>query len=423
MVFMLGFTYAVQPVRKPFLQIKIDGKPFRTGDIIFVTPGQKLMMEVGLEGGRRDYCKFPDTYADIAGTAQILSRGNDGMTYELNGKKAEWALISENITYSADPFVKVSNIIDASTKKLGEFINENYQSGTSKTELLISTNSFTETFVKITIKSSWQFKQDTKTSTEGNTAEGLIYFKIAGSSDVWYSSTNISATGLKNDALKEKLDLVQNACDSIENKIIMLKFSSLQQAIKNLQTAVNEAKTCIDGIKSTNPSYQTSIVFIGLPSDKPYKNINDLSTIKGSWIDFQSIVEDSKIQLEKLPEKPTTESKDLLIGLIGKCVDWQYHLPENTFDIIPMYIPELSKELIQIPGNIHFIAEEKTVTNYPQTLADFKAFLERRSFALPSEIQKISSTQSKLQAVRLFDGMLRSYFSSINWAEWKNTRE
>lgn len=86
-------------------------------------------------------------------------------------------------------------------------------------------------------------------------------------------------------------------------------------------------------------------------------------------------------------------------------------------------MPELNTETIQIPGNIRFIAEENTVTNYTQTYNDFNAFLDRRIAEVPAEIQKISSTQSRLQAVRLFDGMLRSYFSSINWAEWKNTRE
>ena len=40
-----------------------------------VTRGQKLNLEVEMEGGRRDYCKFPDAYADITGIAQILSRG------------------------------------------------------------------------------------------------------------------------------------------------------------------------------------------------------------------------------------------------------------------------------------------------------------------------------------------------------------
>ncbi len=109
--------------------------------------------------------------------------------------------------------------------------------------------------------------------------------------------------------------------------------------------------------------------------------------------------------------------------IIAIYVDWQYRLPENTFIILSRYIPDLSAEKIQMPSNIHFIAEEKTVANYPQTVDNLNAFPDRRMLQLPDEIQKIKTAQTRLQAVRLFDGMLRSYISSIYWAEWKNTRE
>ncbi|HAQ19213.1 MAG TPA: hypothetical protein DCR40_08275 [Prolixibacteraceae bacterium] len=98
-------------------------------------------------------------------------------------------------------------------------------------------------------------------------------------------------------------------------------------------------------------------------------------------------------------------------------------MPENSFNILPLYIPDLKPEDIQLPGNIHFAGEEKTISNYEQTLSDFNTFLDKRIEQVPIEIQKINSTHTRLQAVRLFDGMLRSYYSSINWAEWKNTRE
>jgi hypothetical protein len=105
MVLWVGVGYGVQPMRKPFLQLTIDGKPAKNGDILTVKPGQKLVLNVEMEGGRRDFCKFPDTYADIAGTAQILLRGKDGLTYELNGQKAVWKLLNEDIGFSADNFI------------------------------------------------------------------------------------------------------------------------------------------------------------------------------------------------------------------------------------------------------------------------------------------------------------------------------
>jgi len=406
MVMLVGNLFAIQAARKPFLQIKIDGKAYKNGDNLTVTSGQKLTIGVELEGGRKDFCKFPDTYADIAGTAQILSRGSNGLTYEADGVKSEWKLLNETVLFSTDEFVKVNSLPNQMTA-----------------EINISNTKFSQSFVKITVKAKWQFTRDEKITMEENIGEGTIYFKVAGTSDVWFSSNNIQANGMKNDQILEKLTVIQSEFDSIENFLIKMKFSAVQHSVKTLQTAVNEVKTTIDNIKLTAPSYQSHIVFIGLPSDNPYRDLGILSEIKTNWATAETLFPDLKVQLGQLQAEPAKESKDKLIGIIAKCVDWQYKLPENTFIILARFMPDLNVETIKIPGNIHFIAEEKTITNYSQTLNDFNLFLDQRIEQIPLELQKISSTQSRLQAVRLFDGMLRSYFSSVNWAEWKNTRE
>ena len=139
--------------------------------------------------------------------------------------------------------------------------------------------------------------------------------------------------------------------------------------------------------------------------------------IKTSWAALEPMVQEIQTQAGTLPEKETKEGKELLVKLIEKYVDWQYKLPENTFQILPLYIPDLKPEDIQLSGNLQFIAEEKSVSNYEQTLNDYKTFLNKRLEVAVTETQKIGTTQTKLQAVRLFDGMLRSYFSSIVWAE------
>jgi len=406
MVTLVASSLAVQPARKPFLQIKIDGKAYKNGDILTVTSGQKLMMSVEMEGGRKDFCKFPDTYADIAGTAQILKRGNDGLTYEMDGIKSEWKLLNQKFLFSADEFVKVTS-----------------QTNLANAELTISNTKFSQSFVKVSVKAKWQFIQGEKITEEDNSAEGTVYFKVAGTSDVWFSSPNVQAGGMKNELVQEKLTAVQAEFDSIESNFYKMKFSAVQACVKTLQTKVNELKSTIDQVKKSNASYQAKVVFIGLPSDKPFNDISFLAAVKTNWTTLELLLQDLNLQLDKLPAQATKENKDELVRLIGKCVDWQYHLPENTFKTLPRYMPEFNTETIQIPGNIHFIAEEKTVTDYTQTFNDFNAFLDRRIGEVPTELQKISSTQSRLQAVRLFDGMLRSYFSSINWAEWKNTRE
>jgi hypothetical protein len=406
MVLMVGFGYGVQPLRKPFIQIRVDGKATKNGEVLTVKPGQKFLIGVEMEGGRRDFCKFPDTYADIAGKVQILSRGKDGITYEVDGKNAQWKLLNEDIRFEADEFLQVKTTTNQSTA-----------------EVNVSNSKFSQSYLKITIKADWQFSQDGLVMKEENIAEGTLYFKVAGESDVWFSTQNIQAAGIKNELVQDKLNAVQLVCDSIEKDFFRLNFNAVQQSVHDLQNAVNTLKSTIDEVKAGNPSYRTKVLFIGLPSDNPYNDISVLSVIKNNWVTMQTMVNDQKVQLAKLPAEPSKESKDELITIITGYVNWQHQLPENTFEVLPRYFPDLTAEKIQIPGNIHFIAEEKTVSNYPQTINDLNAFLDQRIEQIPNEIQQITSTHARLQAVRLFDGMLRSYFSSINWAEWKNTRE
>lgn len=399
-------VFGAQPLRKPFIQLKVDGKPYKNGEILTVNPGQKLKLEVTMEGGRRDFCKFPDTYADIAGTAQILSRGKDGLVYQLNGAKSEWKLLNENVRFTSDEFAKADP-----------------QSGQHSTEITISPDKFSQTFLKVAIHATWQFDGNGETVHEENVAESTVYFKVAGASDVWFLTPNVMASGIKDERVEEKLVLVQAACDSIEHHFYDLNFPAVQQSVRNLQAEIGAVKSAIDEIKKGNAAYQTKIAFVGLPSDKPFSHINVLSTIKSNWVSLETSIPGLKEKLTQLPVQPTKESKDELVALIAQYVDWQYKLPENTFELLSLYIPDIHIENIRIPGNIHFIAEENTVTNYPQTLSDFNAFLDQRTENVSLEVQKISSTHSRLQAVRLFDGMLRGYFSSINWAEWRNTRE
>lgn len=406
MVIAVGTVSAVQPARKPFIKMKIDGVLLKTGDILTVTRGQKLKLEVEMEGGRKDFCKFPDSYADIAGTAQILSRGENGLTYELNGKKAEWKLISENVQFTTDDFIKVVT------------------SGNQHTpELVISNEKFSQSFVKINIKSTWQFTDETTKSEEENVAETSLYFKIAGASDVWFLSQNIKVSGIKNDLIQEKLIVIQSVCDSIEKNLNQLKFSAVQQAIVELKNAGNNLKSAIDQLKATNPSYQIKVVFTGLPSDHPFSDISLLSSIKTSWSTLESFLNELQLETGKLTDQPTDESKNLLVKQIGSYADWQSKLPEKTFEHLTQFIPDIDADSIQIPEKFELIAKEKTVADYTQTLNDFKSFIAYRIKKVPDETQKINSASTRIQAVRLFDGNLRSYFASINWAEWENTRK
>ena len=403
--FLTELSFAAQPLRKPFFQILVDGKTLKSGDVLFVKNGQKLKVEVEMQGGRRDYCKFPDTYADIVGSSQILTRGENGITYEQNGQTSTWKLSSEKTVFNSDNNLKVVPLDDQRSA-----------------EITVSNENFEQTFLQITNTANWQFTQNDLNLLEENKAEETIYIRIQGKSDIWYQSTNIQASGLSNEVIQAGLIEVQAACDSIEANFYRINISGIQQAIRNLQTKVNTLKNTIDEVKAGKPSYKVNVVFIGLPSDQPFGDVELMSNIKTNWVASESSIQDIKSQLDKLSDEATSANKNMLVDVIAKYSDWQNQLPEKTFFLLKRYLPVIELDKITLPENIHFIAEQKTVSNYSKTLQEYKSFLDLRTGQIPLEIERINAIHTKIQSFRLFDGMLRSYFSSIIWAEWQSKR-
>jgi len=405
MVFMVGICSAVQPPRKPFIQIKIDGKSYNNGDILTITSGQKMMITVEMEGGRRDYCKFPETYADITGTAQILSRGKDGLIYQVDGTKSEWKLLSEETKFTSDEYIKVNSTENKPTA-----------------ELDVTNEKFSQSSLKIVVKAAWQFKQEGIIMQDENLAEGTIYFKSAGSSDLWFSSENIQVHGIRNDKVLVKLNDVKAECDSVESNIYKLKFSAVQQAIRSLQVSINTLKSTIDEVTASNPAYKVKVTFVGLPTNNPFNDIEALTVIKNKWDSLSIMVSNQKQELVKLQAQSGQENKEELIKIITPYTEWQKKLTQNTYTVLSRYMPELNIKNVKIPDNIQSIAEEKTIPDYSQAVTELQTFLDARIVQVPDELQKINSIHTRIQAIRLFDGMLRSYFSSINWADWQSTR-
>lgn len=397
---------AVQPVRKPFLRIKIDGKQVKTGELLSITRGQKMKIEVEMEGGRRDFCKFPDEYANISGNAQILSRGDKSIVYEIEGKKAEWTLTSENVQFSGDKYITVEPIANQLSANL-----------------LVSNEKFAQSFIKATVKSTWQFKTGENVTQEEYSAEATVYFKVAGESDVWYMSKLIKASGIKNDVILEKLAQFQVLCDSIERNLYQLKFPLAQHNIRNLQTISGEIKSSIDEIKAANSTAKIDVVFTGLPSDEPYLDISMVTEIKNKWMPVDSLLSDIKQNLDKLPEQGNTESQNTLAKLIRKYLDWQAKLPEKSVEHLSLYIPHLQADNIIVPTMVEKFAKSVNSADYSKVKNEFGSFIEMRNQKAGDELMSINSVSTRIQAVRLFDGMLRSFFASIEWADWINTRK
>lgn len=406
MVFAGSATFAVKPAGRSFVAIKIDGTSVKTGDVLTITNGQKLKIEVSLDGGRKDFCQFPATYFNPGEAPKILANGENGISYELNGKKSEWKLIGETIYFSGDNNIQI-----------------NPQENKPLADLVISNQTFLQTFVKVVIKKSWLFSQDGINMREENVAEGVVYFTTPKSDQVWFQKSNVKASGRKDTLLRQKLLFVQEACDSIEHNMYDLNFQSIQQNIRKLQASVGEVKATIEAVKLNAPSSIIKVTFVGLPSDMPMNDIAPFAAIKSSWSTLESLLEEQKLAVERLGNDPATENKKELARQINIYSDWYSKLPAKMNELLAKYTPDIKEDNIKLPQNITLFGKEQPTPDYQKVLANFKEFLELRIKNVPDENRKISTVNTRIQAIRLFDGMLRSYFNSISWAEWLNTRE
>lgn len=399
-------SFAAQPLRKPFFQILVDGKDLKSGDVLLVTNGQKLKIEVKMEGGRRDFCKFPEIYADVTSSSQILSRGDDGITYERNGVTASWKLVAESAEFTSDQNISVKQLDEKGTA-----------------EIVVSANPFEQSFLRIVNTARWQFNQNETTLNEENKADEIIYIRIKGKSDTWFHSENIQVSGIKNELVQERLKAVQAACDSIRMSFYRINLTEIQQNIKNLRTEHTNLKAAIDEIKAGNTSYKLSVKFLGLPSDKPIADLESLLQLKTIWEEHEDQFTELEMELSELSHEnnPTTAQK--LIQLIEKYAAIQITLSEKNRSIVNLYFPEINLDELKLPENLDKIAKEKKLNDFPSTLDSFIQFIDRRSERVAIESHQISTAQSRAQAFRLLDGMLRSYFSSITWAQWQSSRD
>jgi hypothetical protein len=404
---MVGSVVGVQPVRKPFLFVKIDGTLYKSGDNIVVNPNQVLKITSSLEGGRKDYVKFPETYADILPQGQILQRDDSHLLYRLNGEDYEWRLKNLSVQYLTDSNIKV------------EYADENSADAT----LTVISNEFPQSYVRVILKATWELVQGENSSLEENVAEAIIYLNVSGANEVWFNSRNIVAKGIPNDSIRAKANLIQQSFDEVEANLAKLNFSVVPASIRTLQSNVNALHDAIHQAEQTNPGYKTTILIIGLPSDQPYKDIERIAKVKAAWDELGRLLQTTTEKLETLNSKSKSDNEKALEQQIKLYYNWRKQISQDAPDIFNRYLPEINQDEIQLPGNLYYIGEEKYKGDFDKNMIDFKTFITKRNDQYPEEIAKINNLYTRLQAVKLFDGMLRSYFASATWYQWQNNRQ
>ncbi len=404
-----GLMFAVQPVRKPYIELSVNGEKLLDEDILEVDRGNLVKITLSFEGGRRDYVEFPDSYADIPNEAQIVSRNENRLVYQIQNEKYEWELLDQSFEIETDEKIKIRN------KKT--------QGNEHQLWINIPSRKVNDPYIKFSVKASWQYTEGTLIMQEEDVAEAILHLKIKGKTDEWFVSPNIKVSGNEDGRLEEKFTQIQNSYYNIEEKMIKRDFNSAQVEIRNLKTTIQQTDLLLKQIKNENETFFADITFVGLPSDKPIGDIEKLRELINYWTELNPMLKLHQNNFDKIPIQPTNDNKKDVLTIAQVFDNWFHSLPENGIDLLNTYIPEINwEEKVSIHPYLSFNPEHNRVNNVSLGYEEVDEFLYRRSFDVPMEIQKINIAVNRLQATRLFDGMLRGFISSIKFSSWENTR-
>jgi hypothetical protein len=244
-----------------------------------------------------------------------------------------------------------------------------------------------------------------------------------GNTKEWYASPNLKATGTVNPVVEQKLNEIQDSYLKIDKLLSEFNFGPVQAEIRGLQNSINELKAEMLRSNAINPVNHTDVLFIGLPSDRTINDIDAFTAMADAWNKLEQLVNEQKDQLANIEQQSAAADRKELLSLIKPFSGWQHSLPANAEALLSKYVKDMDWQNINIAGYLSFDPEEERIKNLEQCQADLHRFLDNRIENMAPEKQKLAYAHTRLQAVKIFDGMLMGLFSSINFATWENKRK
>ena len=403
-----GLVYSAQPIRKPFVELFIEGRRILDGKEYSVDKGDRFTLLAQIKGGRGDFVQYPDTYADLGENVEIISRGYNKLIYKKDGKEYKWERTNENIEFESDNRIQIDLTSD--------LINKH------EALITIPVKQVEKSYIKATITTTWEFYDGNVIKQELDTATAVILLSIKGNENEWFASPNVKASGTKNPVIEQQLTAVQQSYEKIEALFTQFDFAAVQTEIRNLQGTMHQLDTELQKINTENPAKHSDIFFIGLPSDQTVNDINNFKTLGDAWNDLESLIQEQKSKFNELKESDDKIKRRNLLSMIKPFLSWQNSLPHNAESLLHKYVDDIDWQQVTINSYLSFNPEEERINNVDQCLGDIGKYLENREQQIESEKQRINYALTRLQAVRIFDGMLKGYFSAIKFAKWENTR-
>lgn len=415
------FSFAADPVRKPFVELSINGQTIAPGQKAEVRPGEKVKVTAVLRGGKRDYCSMPEKYANMGKTTEILSKGDDGMFFTVQGGsqfRGEWTLGKETASFSSSREVVVEPLPLQGVKQTEAFIT-------------LPKSGLGQTFLKVNVSTLWKYKRTTPAGTtnteEENSGEDTFYLVLSGATGSWYSSENMVVSGTENASIRNKLDQVQQFYKEIETALRANNMSAAQMHIANLKNSLNSLKAEIERQKRENSSFECEVSLLGSPTDLSMDHLNKLQKLGDLWKTQYDISQANTLKINQiLLNKQMSLTNNVLKSVIKNYIDWANPIPSDWTDLIEMHNPSHMLGIATLPVKaLSWVTEARDDASVLkdqvmgiQLLSELRTFYQNRLAKSVDERKLIINTQNSLLPIKALDAQLKGYFSGLSWLKW-----
>ncbi|HCR90086.1 MAG TPA: hypothetical protein DIW50_06430 [Prolixibacteraceae bacterium] len=419
-------SFGADPMRQPFVEITVNGKAYSPGDKIDTRPGERLKITASLKGGRRDYCSMPEKYANIGQTTEIVSKGDDGMFFTVQGGgqfRGEWQLANETAKFSSSGEVVIEPLPQQGVKQTEAFVT-------------LPKSGLSQTYLKVRANTLWKYQRTTPAGVtnqeETNQGEGSFTLVLTTTAGGWYSSENIVVSGTENFSVRNKLDQVQRFYKEIETALQAKNFNAARMHVANLQTSINSLKTEIERQKRENSNFECEVSLLGTPTDLTMGHLGLFQKMSDHWKNEYMIAQGNTQKINALLlNKQMNLTNNIMKSVMKNYIDWYQPIPNNLSDLIYVYEPTRQLTKYAYPLNImewysNSLEDASILKDQVQgvsMLKQLQTFYSERASKTIAERKEIVDLVNALLPTKAIDEQLKTYLGGLSWLKWTSKQE
>lgn len=425
-LFLLAFTsvqltFAAEPIPDPFIELTVNGQIYKNGDKIETRPGERLKVTAAIQGGRRYYCSMPEKYANIGKTTEIVSKGDDGMFFTVQGGsqfRGEWKLANETAMFSSSGEVTIEPLPQQGIKQTDAFIT-------------LPKSGISQTYLKVRVNTLWKYERKTPAGItnqeEENKAEASFTLVLSTVADGWYSSENIVVSGTEDFSLRNKIDQIQRFYKEIETALLAKNFNGARMHITNLQTSLNTLKSEIERLKREKPGFECNVSLMGSPSDLSMDNLNKLEKMSDLWKTQYDIASENTLKINQLLlNKQMGLTTNIMKSVLKNYIEWGTSLPSDWTDFVASFdltstangvlMPVKMSQWYESAGEDSSILKDQAMGI--KMLSELREFYQERTKLSVEERKQLINNKNELLPVKAMDAQLKAYLGSLTWLKW-----